>query len=58
MLILDDAKHWHERAMAARAMADQIDDPVAKEAMLKIAKAYSRIAERAEERAKHPPQSE
>ena len=57
MLILDDAKHRHERAMEARAMADQIDDPVAKEAMLKIAEGYSRIAERAEERARHPPQS-
>jgi hypothetical protein len=48
--ISNDPQHWRKRAAEARAMADQIVDPVAKRAMLEIAKGYERIAERAERR--------
>jgi hypothetical protein len=49
--ILDDPEHWHGRAKAARLVADQLDDPVAKAAMLTIAEQYDRIAEQARVRA-------
>jgi hypothetical protein len=45
--ILDDPKHWRRRAAAARLVAGQLDDPVAKAAMLRIAEDYERIAEHA-----------
>jgi cytochrome c553 len=50
---LDDTRHWKERAREARAMADRLTDPVAKQAMEEIAAAYERMAaRRAEEAAK------
>jgi hypothetical protein len=45
--ISNDPQHWRKRAAEARAMADQIADPVAKRAMLETAKGYERLAERA-----------
>src|SRR2546429_7477474 len=45
--ILDDPKHWRRRAAAARLVAGQLDGPVAKAAMLRIAEDYERIAEHA-----------
>jgi hypothetical protein len=49
--VLDDPAHWHRRAAAARLVAGQLDDPVAKAAMLRIAEDYDRIAEHARLRA-------
>jgi hypothetical protein len=54
MTIIDNAQHWRDRAAEARAMAAQIDDLVAKQAMLTIAESYDRIAERAAARALRP----
>jgi hypothetical protein len=49
---INDPEHWRQRAEEARAIADQMNDPQAKEAMLKIAEDYERLGERAERRAK------
>jgi len=48
--ILDDPKHWRERAEEARRVADAVDDPIAKAAMLRIASDYEQIAEQAQSR--------
>ena len=45
--ILDDPEHWRRRAEEARLVAVQLDDPVAKAAMLRIARDYEQIAEQA-----------
>jgi hypothetical protein len=45
-----DQNHWERRAKEARALAEQITDPVAKRAMLEIAASYEKIAKRAEAR--------
>jgi hypothetical protein len=42
--------HWLKRAREARAMAAQIDDRAARQAMLEIATNYEKIAKRAEAR--------
>jgi hypothetical protein len=56
--LINDPKHWRERAKEARAMADEMKDRQAKQMMLGIARDYVLLAERAEARAKsHPPQS-
>jgi len=52
--IIRNAKHWRDRATEARSLAAQIDDPVAKLAMLTIAESYDQIAERAAARALGP----
>jgi len=49
--ILDDPAHWRRRAAAARSVAEQLDDPDAKAAMLRIAKDHEQIAEHARVRA-------
>jgi hypothetical protein len=49
--ILDDPKHWHERAEEARRVADKLDDPASKTAMLRIASDYEQIVEQARLRA-------
>lgn len=41
-------EHWRKRAEEARAMAQQIEDPVAKREMLEIAVNYEKIAAVAE----------
>jgi hypothetical protein len=53
----DTLKHWQMRAAEARAMANAITDPVAKQTMLGIAASYDRLAERAARKAamKNPP---
>lgn len=48
--ILDNVQHWRGRAKAARLVANHLDDPVAKAAMLTIAEQYDRIAEQAQVR--------
>ena len=45
--IIYDAKHWRDRAEEARAMADQLADLPAKQAMLEVAVGYERLAQRA-----------
>jgi hypothetical protein len=45
--ILDDPEHWRQRAEESRLIAEQLDDPVARAAMLRIAEDYERIAEQA-----------
>jgi len=45
-----DAKHWRARAEEARVHAEQMDDPVARGTMLKIAEEYEKLAQRAEAR--------
>jgi hypothetical protein len=52
---INDPEHWRKRAEEARKLADQMDDPDAKQTMLGIAKDYDRLAERAEHRAKGDP---
>lgn len=41
---------WRQRAEEARALADAMSDPGAKENMLKIAAAYEEMAKKAEQR--------
>jgi hypothetical protein len=43
-------KYWQERAEEARAMATDMDDPMARGTMLGIAEGYEKIAKRAEAR--------
>jgi hypothetical protein len=54
---INDPEHWRKRAKETRAIADKMNDPRAREKMLKIADDYDRLAKQAEERAKRPPQS-
>ena len=42
--------HWHLRAQEARLLAAQLEDPFAKEATLRIAGEYDRLAVRATKR--------
>jgi hypothetical protein len=48
--LMNDPKHWRDRAEEARSHADDMNDPEAKRQMLEIARGYDRLAERAEER--------
>jgi hypothetical protein len=54
---VNDPEHWRNRAKETRAIADKMNDPRAKEKMLKIVDYYERLAKQAEEQAKRPPQS-
>ena len=54
---INDPEHWRQRAEEARAIADSLNDSQSKEAMLRIAKDYEHLAERAERRAKGSLQS-
>jgi hypothetical protein len=47
---LNDPAHWRQRAQEMRGIADLLDDPAAKKAMLEIAQQYERIAAIAEQR--------
>ena len=52
---LNDPEHWRQRSEEARRMADLMSDIPSKEAMLRIAEDYERLAKPAEERAKRSP---
>jgi hypothetical protein len=54
---INDPGHWRQRAEEARSIAEQMNDPQSKEAMLRIARDYEHLAERAERRAKGSGQS-
>jgi len=54
---INDPEHWRHRADEARSIAEQMSDSPSKEAMLRIANDYERLAERAEQRAKGSVQS-
>jgi len=45
-----DPQHWLDRAAEARAMAEKIIDPNARQAMLDLAASYEVIAKRAAHR--------
>jgi len=45
---INDPSHWRERAKQMRAMAEDVNDGEAKETMLRVAKEYDRLAERAD----------
>jgi hypothetical protein len=49
--IINDPKHWRDRAKEARVIADEMNDRDAKQMMLGIARSYILLAERAEARA-------
>jgi hypothetical protein len=51
----NDPEHLRQRSEEARRMADLMSDIPSKEAMLRIAEDYERLAKRAEERAKRSP---
>jgi hypothetical protein len=45
---MDDPRRWRDRAEEARLVAADMKDPDSKEAMLRIAKHYERLADRAQ----------
>ncbi len=47
---LNNAAHWKMRAEEARVLAQKLEDPEAKTAILKIADEYDHLAARAAER--------
>ncbi|HET7021395.1 MAG TPA: hypothetical protein VFI58_11830 [Xanthobacteraceae bacterium] len=53
--ILDDPKHWLERAEEARSIADQLSDPDSRRMMLRIAEDYERWFCRCRERVRSRP---
>jgi predicted Rossmann-fold nucleotide-binding protein len=50
-IFINDPEHWRERAEGARKFAEQMTDDAAKQAMLRIAEDYEKLAERATVRA-------
>ena len=48
--LLNDAKHWQDRAEEARIQAEQMMNPETKHMMRGIADSYAKLAKRAEER--------
>jgi hypothetical protein len=48
----DNPSRWWALAAEARAVADEMTDPGAREIMLRISEAYARLARRAEARLK------
>jgi hypothetical protein len=54
---INDPEHWRQRAEEARALAEQMQDPQSKQAMLRIATDYEHLVERAARRAAGSPRS-
>ena len=48
--ILDDAKHWRDRAEEVRSLADGMSDPMTRRMLSGVADDYEKLAKRAEER--------
>ena len=48
--LLNDPKHWRDRAERARIHAEQMRDPDACRMMLETAAGYERLAKKAEQR--------
>jgi hypothetical protein len=46
--LFNDPALWRRRAQETRSIADQLDDPTAKQAMLEVARHYEQIAAIAE----------
>jgi hypothetical protein len=46
------AEHWRQRAEEARAQAEQMKDPEAKQGLYKIAEIYDQLAEQTERHTK------
>jgi hypothetical protein len=51
---VDIAEHWRKLAIEARAAADELTDPDAKQIMLSIAEGYELLTRRAEARKEKP----
>ena len=49
--LLNDPDHWRARAEEARILAKKTNDSESRDAMLRIAEDYERLAKRAEDRA-------
>jgi hypothetical protein len=49
---INDPEHWRQRAQEMRDLAAEVNDPLFKQTMLRIAADYDRLATRAEERAR------
>ena len=49
--LIDDPKHWRDRATDMRALLDAITDLVMKSKVLRLADDYDTLADRAEDRA-------
>jgi hypothetical protein len=50
---INDAKHWRDRAAEMRVLSDDMKGAEAQRIMLKLAKDYDVLADRAEDRAAH-----
>jgi hypothetical protein len=48
--LLDNVRHWRDRAEEARMHVEQMTDPEARRMMLDIADSYDKLAKRAEQR--------
>jgi hypothetical protein len=48
--LTQDPAHWLQRAKEARRIAEQLDDPIAKQTMQEIARSYEHLATLAEGR--------
>ena len=47
---MPDAQYWRDRAEEVRARAEAMQDPVARQTLLKMAEEYKKLAERAARR--------
>jgi hypothetical protein len=54
---INDPKYWRYRAEEARAMAESMTKPEAKQLMLNVVADYEKLAKRAEERSEGVPRS-
>jgi hypothetical protein len=50
---LNDARHWRDRAAEMRVLACGMKDPQAQSMMSNLAGDYDKLADRAEDRARH-----